>query len=233
MRLRDIPIRRKLMAALLLTSGAVLLLACAAFITYEFVTLHKSMLESYTTRAEILAANSTAALAFQNQADATEVLGALKLDPRVMAACLYDEKGKVFAKYPADAAPGAFPAEPGESGYRTGHLEIFRLVVQDGRILGTVYIQSDLSALTDRYRAYAWLAAAIIVASLLLAYLLSRMLQEQISLPILNLAETARAISNHRDFSVRAQKFGEDELGLLTDAFNQMLAEIQARDKWP
>jgi methyl-accepting chemotaxis protein len=233
MRLRDLPIRQKLMAVNLLTSGTMLILTCAAFIAYEVFTLHKGMVEGYLTRAEIIAANSTASLAFQNEADATEVLGALKTDRRVTAACLYDDKGKLFAKYPSGAADGLFPPGPAESGYRGGHLEIFCPVVQGDRRLGTVYVQSDLSALTERYRAYALLAAAIISGSLLVGFLLSRMLQKQISLPILALAETAQAISNHRDFSVRAKKFGEDELGLLTDAFNQLLAEIPRGDPGP
>jgi len=219
------------MTALLLTSGTVLVLTCVSFITYEFITLRKGMMEGYRTRAQIIAANSSASLAFQNEPDAAEVLGALKTDPKVTAGCLYDDKGKLFAKYPADRAADLYPRGPGESGYRNGHLEIFCPVVQGDRMLGTVYIQSDLSALTDRYRAYAWLVAAIIVVSLMAAYLLARLLQRQISIPILNLAETAGVISRRQDFSVRAQKYGDDELGLLTDAFNRMLEEILAREK--
>src|SRR5260221_8826426 len=146
MQLRNVPIRQKLMTVLLLTSGTVLLLTCAAFITYEIITLRKSMVDAYKTRAKIIAANSTAALAFQNEDDATEVLGALKTDERVIEACIYDMKGRVFAKYPADAPAGAFAAGPRESGYQRGYLEIFAPVAQGDRILGTVYIQSDLSA---------------------------------------------------------------------------------------
>ena len=225
--LRNIPIRRKLMTVNLLTSGVVLLLTCAAFITYEVVTLHKGMVQGYMTRAQIIAANSTAALAFQNESDAADVLSALKTDQRITAACIYNGAGKIFAKFPANANAGIFPAWPSQSGYRDGHLEVFCPIIQGDRTLGTVYIQSDLSALTDRYYAYAWLAAAIIAGSILVAYLISRTLQKQISIPILALAKTANAISNDRDFSVRAVKFGGDELGLLTDAFNEMLVEIQ------
>jgi PAS domain S-box-containing protein len=228
---KNAPIRKKLMIAMLLTSGAVLLLTCAAFITYEIVTLRKGMVEGYNTRAEIIAANSTAALAFQNDADAADVLCALKTDPRVETACIYDLQGKVFAVYPAHEPINLFPEGVTESGYRHGHLEIFCPIVQDGRPLGTVYIQSDLSALTERYWAYALLAAGIVVVSLLAAYPLARILQKQISLPVLALAETAKSISKYRDLSVRAKKFGEDELGLLTDAFNQMLSETQAQDE--
>jgi len=228
---RNTPIRQKLMTVIMITSGAVLLLTCASFITYEVITLRKGMIEGYTTRAQIIAANSTAALAFQNQADAADVLSALKTDRRIIAACVYDSHGKVFARYPATVSNSVFPDSPTQTGYQQGRLDIFCPVSQDNRPLGTVYIQTDLSALTDRYLVYAWLSAFIITASLLLAYLLSRILQKQISLPVLALAETAQAISQHRDFSVRAKKLGEDELGMLTDAFNQMLTETQAHDQ--
>lgn len=231
MNFKDMPIRQKLMSVNLLTSGAVLLLTWSSFIAYEFISLHRNMLQSYKTRAQIIASNSAAALAFQNQADATNVLDALKLDKRMNVACLYDDKGKVFAAYPADAPPGTFPGGPGESGFRGGHLDIFEPIFQDDRRLGTVYLQSNLSALTDRYSAYAWLALGVITASLLLAYLLSRMLQSQISRPILTLAKTAKAISDHQDFSIRAEKLGGDETGFLTDAFNRMLVEIQDREQ--
>jgi signal transduction histidine kinase len=184
------------------------------------------MVQGYMTRAQIVAANLAASLAFPNKVVAANVLDALKTDQRITVACIYDEQGKIFAKFPINASPGLFPAWPRQSGYRNRYLETFCPIVQGDRTLGTVYIQSNLSALTDRYRAYAWLAAAIIAGSILVAYLLSRALQKQISAPILALAETANAIANHRDFSVRAVKIGGDEVGLLTDAFNQMLAEI-------
>ena len=231
MPLRNLPIRRKLMLANLLTSGAVLSLTCAAFITYEIITLHKNMVQGYTTRAQIIAANSTAALAFQNESDAEDVLRALKTDRRITVACIYDSTGKIFAKYPTNAPAAVFPAPTLPSGYRDGHLEVFCPVIQGNRTLGTVYLQSELSELSDRYRAYAGLAAMIIAGSLLVGYLLSRLLQKQISLPILALADTAQAISIHRDYAIRATKIGNDELGLLTDAFNQLLTSIEERNK--
>ena len=226
--LADAPIRQKLMASFLLTTLVVLALTCAMFIAYEVITLRKGMVDGYMTRARIIAANSTAALAFQNESDATQVLGALKTDPRILMACIYDREGRLFARYPADAPSAAFPLKPGENGYHSGYLEVFGPVVEGDRTLGTVYLRSDLSTLTDRYRAYAWLVLVVIAGSLVLGYFLSNALQKQISEPILALAETARAITVNRDYSTRARKFGEDELGALTDAFNQMLAEILA-----
>ncbi|HUB87344.1 MAG TPA: ATP-binding protein [Verrucomicrobiae bacterium] len=229
--LQNVPIRRKVMTVNFLISAAVLLLACAGFAGYEVVALHKSMMLSYTTRAQIIAANSSAALAFQDESDATRILGALKTDPRIMAACIYDNTGKIFTRFPTNAPAQNFPAAPGKSGYRDGSLQIFCPVVQGSRTLGTVYLQSDLSALTDLYHVYAWLCAAIVVSAALLGYLLSRGLQKQISVPVLALAETVKTVSRRQDFSIRAKKIGNDEIGSLTDAFNQMLARIEEQNK--
>ncbi|HEY1663278.1 MAG TPA: ATP-binding protein [Verrucomicrobiae bacterium] len=226
--LRNVPIRRKLIAVNLLISGAVLLVTCLSFVTYEILTLRTSMVTGNNTRAELIAANSTASLAFQDSADAAEVLSALRTQPQIINACIYDASGHIFAQYPTNAPAGTFPTAPQGAGFefKSSSLIGYRPVIQDGHVLGTVYIESDLSALTRRYHAYTLLTLAIIVCSTLLAYFLSNSLQKQISQPILALAETAKAVTRDRDFSVRAKKFGNDEVGALTDALNEMLSEI-------
>ena len=231
--LRNLPIRRKLMTVNLLISSVVLLLTCAAFITYEIVTLRKGMVQGYMTRASILAANSAGALAFQNEGDANDVLAALKIDKRIVKACIYDKDGKVFAIYPTNAQADSFPKKPMVSGYyyEPAGLSVFCPIEDNGRTYGTIYLQSDLTAMTDRYSAYAGLSAVIIVGSFLIAYILSLILQKHISRPILTLAKVAGAVSERSDFSLRATKYGEDELGLLTDAFNKLLGSIEERDK--
>ncbi len=226
--LRNIPIRRKLVIVNLIISGAVLLLTCLSFATYEIVMLRKSMVEGLTTRAEMIAANCTASLAFQDVTDATGVLSALRTDPEVVGACVYDVTGRVFAKFPANARAGAYPAAPRRTGFqfKPSSLVVYCPVIQGGRALGIVFIESNLSPLTRRYHAYTLLALVIVACAVFLAYLMSRGLQKQISQPILVLAETAKAITRDHDFSVRATKFSNDEVGALTDAFNEMLAEI-------
>ncbi|MGH7484281.1 MAG: CHASE sensor domain-containing protein, partial [bacterium] len=84
------------------TSLAVLVLTCVAFVSYEYLIFRKNIVVGLRTRGEIIAANSSAALAFQNEPDAREVLSALRIDPHMVAACLYDRTGAVFAKYPPD-----------------------------------------------------------------------------------------------------------------------------------
>src|SRR5690242_11667308 len=135
MPLRDTPIQRKLMTILLLTSGAVLLLTCAAFFAYEFFTFRQSTVRQLSTLGEIVAANSTAALAFDNQDDAKEILFALRAEPHIAGASLYDKDGKLFSQYPLNVPTEAFPAAPGKDGYRfeQSHLAGFQQVVQNGK----------------------------------------------------------------------------------------------------
>lgn len=225
-------VQRKLMRALLSTSLAVLAVTCSVFITYEYVTFRKSLVRGLATRGEIIAANSTAALAFQNEADAQGVLSALRVDPHMVGACLYDREGRVFARYPAQTPLTSFPAAAQLEGSRFegGHVLVFLPVVQGDRRLGTVYLKSDLSAMNERFRLYALLVAFVVAGSLAVAFALSTRLQKRVSEPILDLTRTAQRISAQKDYSLRARKRSDDEIGQLTDSFNDMLVEIQERD---
>ncbi len=233
MSLKNLPIQQKLMAVMLLTSGAVLLLMTAGFVTYEVIAIRNTLVLGMTTRTEIIAASATTALASRKVEDVAEVLAPLKNDPRITAACVYDKDGNVFAGYPADAPPGLFPVPPGPPGHQFGqsYLAIFRPCIEGDQTVGMVYLKSDLSQLTSHYRAYALLTAVILGISIWVAYLLSKRLQKQISVPILALADTAKAVAARSDYSVRAAARGSDELGLLTDAFNQMLTQIEVQNQ--
>jgi PAS domain S-box-containing protein len=220
------------MAAMMGTSMAVLIVTCGAFIAFEIVAFRENMVRGLTTRAEIIAANSTAALAFANRQDATEVLAALGRDPHIVAAGLYDRDGRLFARYPADVADAAFPSVPERDGRHFGRSDftLFRPVLQGERWLGTVYLKSDLSALTEWYRPYAVLVMVVFAVAVLLALALSAGLQKGISDPIRRLADTARQVSERSDYSLRTPKVTHDEIGALTDSFNDMLHEIQERE---
>lgn len=234
MQFRNLPIQRKLVTIVFGTSLVVLLLTCTAFLAYEYVTFRQAAIRQLATLGEVLATNSTAVLAFENVDDATEVLDALKAERHIVAAALYDQRGRLFARYPAGAGEATFPAAPESDGYRFGEgfLAGFTPVVQvkGSQRLGTLYLRSDMEAMYERLRLYAGIAALIIAALSLLAYAISRALERQISVPILTLAGTAQAVSTRRDYSVRARKLGEDELGLLTEAFNHMLEQIQEQN---
>jgi len=230
MAIRDWPIKRKLTAILLLISGLVLVLTSAAFVTYQVVTFRQTMRNNLATRSRILAANSTAALAFANEADATEILAALKYDPHMVAAALYTQDGRVLATYPVAASADLIPAALQPDGYRfeRGRLVGFTPVAQGGNErLGTLYLASDTKAVSDALRLSGIIAVVVLAIAMLAAYALAAALQGRISAPILALADTAKVASTGQDYSVRAPKFGEDELGVLTDAFNEMLRRIE------
>jgi PAS domain S-box-containing protein len=234
MAFKDIPIKRKLTALFLLTSGAVVLLTCASYFAYEYLTFRQTTLGQLSTLGEVIAANSTAAVAFGNERDAGEILAALKAERHIVAAGLYDRDGKLFSRYPAHLSADAFPAAPERDGYRfdSSHLAGFQPVAQVGnKRLGTLYLKSDMGAMYERFRLYSGIVAAVVVASLLVAFMVSTGLQRHISEPILTLATTAHAIADRGDYSVRATKGAEDEVGLLTDAFNQMLTRIDEQDR--
>src|SRR2546422_2559192 len=102
---------------------------------------------------------------------------------------------------------------------------------QGGKRLGTLYIASDTKDVSDALRLSGIIAIVVLAIAMLAAYALAAALQGRISAPILALAETATAVSTRQDYSVRAPKLGEDELGTLTDAFNQMLVRIEDQDR--
>jgi signal transduction histidine kinase len=234
MSLRDWPIKRKLTAILLLISGLVLLLTSAAFVTYQVVAFRQTTLKNLSTLGRVIAANSTASLAFANEMDATEVLSALRAEPHVVAAGLYDKDGRLFARYPPDLPRDALPAAPETDGYRfaLGYVIGLEPVAEVGNPrLGTLYLKSDMKAVSRALWLSAAIGAGVMTVSLLAAYFLAALLQGWISQPILALAETAGAVSTRQDYSVRAPKLGEDELGTLTDAFNQMLGRIEDQDR--
>ena len=231
---RDMPIRKKLMVSIMSTSAVVMLLMMATFFTYEFFSLRQTTIRQLATLGEITAANSTAALAFQNQRDAEEILDALKAQQYIVAAAIYDRNGQLFSHYPKTLKSEDLPSAPADLGYRFGesHLAGFQPMIERDRRLGTLYLKLDAGTiLWNWFRGVSEIAVPIMVLVLLVAYALSRMLQRQISLPILGLADTARIVSMENDYSIRATKQGNDELGFLTDAFNRMLDRIQDQNR--
>src|ERR1700730_5618982 len=222
-------IRRTLMTVILLTCGAVMLITSAAFVAYEYVTFRQLTVRNVKILGEAIAANSTAALAFDNPNDAREVLAAFKAQPHVVAARLYLSNGQLIASYPDGAARGPTAQSLRADGYRFegGLLTGVQPVVQGGHRMGTLYLESDLGEIYEHFQLFVAIGASIMLVCCIAAYLISRRLQELISRPILALATTAQRVSEHRDYSVRATRPQGHEFGILTDAFNHMLTRIE------
>src|SRR5256884_2719337 len=216
MSLRDWPIRQKLTAMLVLSSGLVLLLTSAALVGYQYWSFRQAMRSTLAVRGSILATNSTASLAFANDADARELLSALRADPHIVAAALYDRNGRLFATYPGDLPGGALPAAPGPDGYRfqRGNLIGFQPVAEaGGQRLGTLYLASDLAAVDATLRLSGVIAVAVLTVALLGADRLSPGPGGAVSQPGLVLAGSAPARSRRSRSSGRAGKAGAAGIG--------------------
>lgn len=223
------PIRRKLMTALLLTSGVVMLISSSAFCAYDFLTYRQQTLHNLATLGDAIAANSTAALAFQNPDDAREVLSALRAESHIVDASLYTSDGALFATYPATHT-SVQAATPPPDGYRFegGYLIGVQPVVQGQRRMGSLYLKADLAAVYQRLRSFALIAALVMISTCAAAYLLAARLQRQISEPILALARSVADVSSRQDYTLQVQRPGGYELGVLADSFNNLLVQVEA-----
>src|ERR1700722_4469731 len=146
MNLRDAPIRQKVTLVIMMTSTVVLLLTTGVFMFYEWVSFHANLVQNSRTIEQITAAQSSAAVVFENKKDCQEILSKLQAEPRIMLAALYAKDGHLLAGYPATAATNAFPAAPETREYLIddGKLTSFVPVRQAAQIVGTLYTELDL-----------------------------------------------------------------------------------------
>jgi signal transduction histidine kinase/CheY-like chemotaxis protein len=236
MHFRDLPIRRKLTWVNILTSSVALLLASVAFIAYEAVTFRESIARQLTVQAQIIGDNSVSALLFNDREAAVKILAALRAEPHIIVASVYGKDGVVFSTYARKGVnePPILPdlVRVGGSGRRfeANQLIVVQDIFVDGERVGSVRILSDLSEMVARIQRYLGIVALVFLASALAAVGISEQLQRIISRPILHLVERARIVSNEQNYSVRAIPTSEDELGLLTRTFNEMLTQIEQRD---
>ncbi|HYO22761.1 MAG TPA: CHASE sensor domain-containing protein, partial [Flavisolibacter sp.] len=232
MKQKSTPIQKRLLRMIMLVCGLVLLVTCVAFFAYEYITYREFTKRELATLGQITASNITSSLAFDDKEDATDLLAALKAQKNIVAACVYDKQGKLFAFYPANIQEKDMPSPLQSSGYVFGRnfLRGYEPIIQGNNRLGTLYLKSSLAGVYSRFVLYGVLAVVFMGLSFLFAFFLSRRLQGTIVNPILHLADRARIVSEQKDYSVRAEKKNDDELGVLTDAFNHMLTQIQLQN---
>jgi signal transduction histidine kinase len=232
-RLRDLSIRRQLTAIIMATSTTALFLACTAFVLHDIANFRRQLVLDLSTLAKIIGSNSAAAILFDDSRRAEETLAALEAEEHVIWACIFNNQGERLAGYVRGGGTVDCPAAPRAPWHRfTGDdLRLAIPVFWDGEAVGTVLLDSDLKELQERLARYAAIGALVLLASSLVALVLSSKLQRVISGPILQLVQTARIVSGRKDFSVRAGRVRGEELGLLVDAFNEMLEQIQLREE--
>ena len=231
-RFNALPIRHKLVAMIMATSTAALLFASGGYLIGDYFQTRLDLEDELRSQAAVLLENSTAALEFRDAEAASATLHALASDRHIRTACLYLSNGNVLAQFRRDANSLHCPASPGPDGV---HYTANRIMRVDGAMLkgervGTLYIRSDIEQLTGRIQFQAAVVVALMLMTLGVALFLSARLQTIVSQPVVSLASTALAVSSRGDYSIRATKTTADELGVLVDAFNTMLEQIQLRE---
>jgi PAS domain S-box-containing protein len=230
---RDLSIRRKLTLIITVITCAAILLASAAFLSFDVYTFRHSSVHDLETLAQVLASNSTAALSFNDAISGHEILQALSAQEHVLGACVYRPDGQTFATYARNDVLHRFAcpaAEADTSRFEPDRLVVFRKIILDGQPIGTISLTSDLQELSRLLRLFATLFGLLVVGLSLGAYALADRMQRAISDPILSLAKTTKAVKTDQDYSIRVRCSARDEVGVLVEGFNDMLAEIQRRD---
>jgi two-component system, sensor histidine kinase and response regulator len=229
---QNLAIKHKLRLIIMLAVISALIPTSVAVVAYDQITARAEMRTDLEVLAEILGANSTAAVTFGDHRAAEELLAGLKAKKHVVSAVIYSEDGEPFAVYRRDAHKPAAPPVRGYTGSRFegDRLIVYRSIALASQNAGFIYLESDLEELQARLARFALSVFIILLISSTLALALSSKLQRLVSEPIAHLALVAKRVSIKKDYTVRALKRSDDDLGQLIDTFNGMLSEIESRD---
>jgi len=226
--IRNLSIPNRIVAIIVIVSSAALLLTGAALVGYDIITARRDLTTTAQTLAEVIADNMKAPVQFQDEKAAGETLNSIRTDPSIVAACIYSGKGLFVEHHASSATP--CPQQPVGGAAAWDGVVASTPIKDDGRTIGAVQLHASMKPAYAHLRLEIITMAVIFVLASLFAYGLSARLQKVISEPILDLTRTANDVSRRKDYSIRAVKQNEDELGVLVDAFNDMLAQIQTRD---
>ncbi|UTY57744.1 ATP-binding protein [Massilia sp. erpn] len=225
-------LRQKMLAVVMLVALVALLVSIGIFIVYDLRAYRRSIVADLSTQAELIGHMSSPALVFDDARLAKENLALLRLRPKVDAGAIYRSGGTLFAAYVAPGQSSEIPRQAGAEGflYEDGKLLMFKSIVDNGEVLGTVFLRAEYEML-GRALDYLAIAVLAVLGAMLSAWLLLRRLNPLLTQPILDIAGVAREIVDTGDYSRRATRLSEDEVAELVDSFNKMLDEIQARTR--
>ena len=230
--LHNMSIRWKLIVMIMVVSSLSLSAATIAFVAFDWVSSKEAMVRRLEVVAGVVSDNAITSVLFDDQTSAEEALDALEAETHIVAACIYNSRGEVFARFQRDGLPFNPPPLAAPSYVFTDQsLELFHTIAYQGEEFGTIYIESDLLELEERRGRYLRIGSIFLLVFAVVAAALASILQSVVSKPISRLAEVAAEVSDSRDYSIRVPPHGGDELGRLIEAFNDMLAEVQTRDE--
>lgn len=233
MRLRDVSIRKKLQAMILLTTALVLLMCLSLFMTVEIGSARQEASADLRTLARVLGPNSSAAIVFRDSDAAREVLSSLASQDNVLWGGILLNDERVFAEYrsPGFTMGNDLGSEVSSAGLFSERISIDEPIILDDELIGHFRIIGDMSQTHAVWRQQTQMLAVLFGISMLLAMLLASRLQRLITMPVQRLLDTMQRVANNKDFSLHAERVSNDELGNLVDGFNLMLERIESYDR--
>ncbi len=223
-------ISNKLMLVIMATTFIALFACAGTMLIYDLRTYRNDVIKDITTQANIIAEISAPALEFDDPVSATENLQALRTRPSILHAAIFTLSGDMFAHYEiANNQSKTWPdISKKRDGYRIKNDTIYawQSIGKNGETLGVVYIFAKYAA-SERLTSYAIILAGVMAGSLVLALLIAIWLRRAVTKPIFAVTSVAWEVMQTRDFSLRAKKFTDDEIGVLVDSFNDMLTEVE------
>ena len=225
-------VRSKLILMAVATTVVALLSAGVAMLLLDLRTFQRYWIDDLSTQADIVASVTAPAVSFNDVTGATQNLRLLRLRPQIVSAAVYTANGTRFATYAQPGVEAVFPARPEAPGYRIGQdeLHMFRNIVENGEVIGSVYVRSRYG-LMDRMLSYGAILGGVLLGALVIAALVASRLQASITRPLEAVTNVARQVMLRRDFSLRVPGNDKGEIGVLVGAFNDMLAEIGRRSE--
>ncbi len=188
-------VKRRLTLLMAVASGVALLVSTVAFVANDIVEMRRSKVRQLTALADVLASNSSVALSFDMPDSATDLLASMRDRPTVEYACLFRPDGTLFAAYRRDEDPHFSPVPPNWEGHRfqsDGHLSIVLPVREDGRKIGTIYLNASMHDVWEQVYRYAAIAVGVMVIAFGVSLLLASRLQRAISMPMETLVVCTR-----------------------------------------
>ena len=235
---RDMPIERKLAIVVMACTGSALLISYVLFAATGVVRERSKMSALLAGYAQIIGSNSAAAIVFSDRAAATAVLNGLRSRPEITAAWILRPDESVFVSDQAatqSARQGKGAPKETADGLADLLLQrdlvVRRNVVHDGQVVGMVVIEADLHGAWRELLVDLGLAAFGMLIAFAVALSFSARLQRLLLAPIMELSRAARRISTEKVYGLRLARSSNDEIGILIEGFNDMMASIETRDQ--
>ena len=225
-------IKNKLIVIIIFITAFTLLLGFITIGIIDIINFRNDMARNMVMIARVIGENSASALIFEDRISAQETLSSLETIPNIEYANLYTNEGILFASYNRIDSDETRPIlNEGEPEYKNGKLYILYPIIFQNERYGVILIRGSTSLLYTKVFEYIITVIILLVVLVIVSLLITVIIQRIITRPILTLADMAKRISDENDYSIRVEKEGEDEIGILCDGFNNMLSQIEFREQ--